>query len=267
MKIAYLGSRPLGKKILAYLLKEKEKKGKDYVDIVCIVTFKDHEIKPDGIRWWKNSLIPLAKRYKIPVVPIEKITSFKPEILISIYFYNILSAQIIASVPKGAINLHPGYIPNGLYWDWRTKKEYRGRGVLSYAILNGEKWQAVTFHYITKKIDLGPVIEYVWNKIGSKTTVWDLQKNSEKKAFNLFVKWLPRLVASKGLVKTLPIATGKYTYLTNSALLPLKRVNVNWSTKQIDRTVRAFDFPGMEPAYIVYQINNRIRKIYLRTQP
>lgn len=267
MKIAYLSSRPLGEKILRFLLAEQKKKGKGYVDIVCLVTLAEGESAPPGIeRWWKGSLRPLAKAQKIPIVPIEKVPIFKPDIIMSVYFYDIIPKKIIDAAPKGVTNLHPGYLPNARHWNKRITQAYRGTGVLSWAILNDEKWQAVTFHYITEKIDLGPVIDYAWNRIGPEATVWNLQQATEKKAFALFKKWLPKIVATKGKVKAIPAGTGKYPYFFNAKLLPLKKIDLSWPPDQIDRTIRAFDFPGREPAYFESKKNGRLKKIYLHTR-
>ena len=267
MRVAYLGSRPLAEKILKFLISQQGQKGKDYVDIVCLVTLPDKQIEPSGIdRWWQGSLKPLAQKYQIPVVDIREVPDFKPDILFSVFYYEVIPQKILNCAKKGATNLHFSYLPNALFHDKRTKNIYRGRGVLSCAILENEKWQAVTFHYITAKIDIGPVIDYAWNRISKNTTIWDLQQKSEEKAYALFKKWLPKLILSKNKVKTLPAGRKKYYYFSNKDLLPQKEINLTMPKADLDRKVRAFDFPGREPAYFKLKIGSRIKKIYLRTR-
>lgn len=267
MKVAYLTSRPLGEKILKFLIAESKKKGKDYIDIVCLVILKKNQLEKSGIdKWWKDNIENLAKNNSIPVTNIEKVPDFKPDIIFSVFYYDIIPEKIIDCAKKGTTNLHFGYLPNAKYHDKRSKNTYRGRGVLSYAILENEKYQAITFHYITKKIDLGPVIEYAWNKITNQTTVWDLQQKSEEKAFKMFKKWLPKLISSRNKVETLPMSKGKFHYFSNKDLLPLKEVNLTMSPESLNRIVRAFDFPKREPAYVKLKIGTHLKKIYLRTK-
>ena len=266
MRIAYLSSRPLGEKILEFLISEQKKKGKNYIDIVCIVTLKEGKLEKSGVdRWWDDKIPEIAKDNNIPIVSVNSVPKYKPDIIFSVFYFDIIPQKILKSVKKGATNLHFGYLPNAKYHDKRAQKTYRGRGILSFAILNDEKWQAVTFHYITEKVDLGPIIEYAWNRIGKKTTVWDLQKKSEEKAFKMFKKWLPKIVKAKKMVKTLPPGNGKYHYYSNNELLKLKRINKSLPKVEKDRIMRAFAFPGREPAYLKLKINNKTKKIYLRS--
>lgn len=245
MRVAYLASRPLGEKILKFLLNESKKRGKDYVHIVCIVTLKENELEESGVdKWWKDNIANLAKKHKIPLVSISNVPVYKPDIIFSVFYYDIIPEKILLCAKKGATNLHFGYLPNAKYHDPRTKDTYRGRGILSFAILNGEKWQAVTFHYITKKVDLGPVIDYAWNRISKKTTVWDLQKESEAKAFGLFKKWLPKIVTSETTVSSLPAGRGNYHYFSNKELLTKKIIKKNLNKEAADRVRRAFHFPN-----------------------
>ncbi len=252
MKVAYLSSRPLGEKILRFLIAESKKKGKDYIDIVCLVTLKKNQLEKSGIdKWWKDNIVKIAQKNQIPIVDIQSVPKFKPEIILSVFYYDIIPKSIIDCAKKGATNIHFGYLPNAKYHDKRTKHTYRGRGILSFAILNNEKWQAVTFHYLTGKVDLGPIIDYAWNRIDKKTTVWNLQIKSEEKAYKMFKKWFPKIVRAKSKVKTLPPGEGNYHYFSNKELLAKKNIKKIASSEQKNKIKRAFDFPNRKgPQYV-----------------
>lgn len=79
-----------------------------------------------------------------------KLADFKPDLVISIRFGQILQAPII-SVPRlGVINLHSGLLP-----------AYKGVMASFWSLLNGESHLGTTLHWITdSKIDSGQVISH-----------------------------------------------------------------------------------------------------------
>ena len=62
-------------------------------------------------------------------------------------FDQILKSDIIHLAPKGFINCHAGALPF-----------YRGRNILNWALINGEKQFGVTVHYVDEGIDTGDII-------------------------------------------------------------------------------------------------------------
>lgn len=97
-----------------------------------------------------------AQRLKIPFLVhpnvnssefIEKITPFSADLLVSMSFNQILKMDIINLAPLGFINCHAGALPF-----------YRGRNILNWALINGEKNFAVTVHYVDEGIDTGDII-------------------------------------------------------------------------------------------------------------
>lgn len=78
---------------------------------------------------------------------IGRIQTFSPEINVSMSFDQILKPAIIQLAPKGFINCHAGALPF-----------YRGRNILNWALINGEKQFGVTVHYVDEGIDTGDII-------------------------------------------------------------------------------------------------------------
>ncbi|MBE6094916.1 MAG: methionyl-tRNA formyltransferase [Schwartzia succinivorans] len=98
----------------------------------------------------------LAQKLKIPCfcVPdvnasdfLDTIRAFSVDINVSMSFDQILKSAIIQLAPKGFINCHAGALPF-----------YRGRNILNWALINGEKQFGVTVHYVDEGIDTGDII-------------------------------------------------------------------------------------------------------------
>lgn len=71
----------------------------------------------------------------------------KVDLNISMSYDQILKRPIIESADKGFINCHAGKLPY-----------YRGRNVLNWALINGEKEIGITIHYVDEGIDTGDII-------------------------------------------------------------------------------------------------------------
>ena len=81
--------------------------------------------------------------------------------------YNqILENEIINSVKKKIINCHAGKLPF-----------YRGRSILNWVLINGEKDFGITTHFINNKIDKGNIINQKIFKINKKDNFHSLLKN------------------------------------------------------------------------------------------
>ena len=76
------------------------------------------------------------------------IEDFKPDLLVSIRFGQILHEQTIQLARLGVINLHSGLLP-----------EYKGVMASFWSMMNSEKNLGTTLHWVTnRKIDTGHVI-------------------------------------------------------------------------------------------------------------
>ena len=78
---------------------------------------------------------------------IKKIKRFECDIFVSMSYDQIFSDELINLTPLKIINCHAGHLPR-----------YRGRNVLNWVLINGEKNFYITIHYIDKNIDTGPII-------------------------------------------------------------------------------------------------------------
>lgn len=78
---------------------------------------------------------------------LEQISRFECDIYVSMSFNQIFRSKIISQTPMGIINCHAGKLPF-----------YRGRNVLNWALINGEKDFGVTVHYVDDGVDTGDII-------------------------------------------------------------------------------------------------------------
>jgi len=96
----------------------------------------------------KEHDIPLLKGHNINTPEfIQLSSSFKCDLFVSMSFNQIFRKSTIEIPKLGTINCHAGMLPF-----------YRGRNVLNWAIINGEKEIGVTVHYIDEGIDTGDII-------------------------------------------------------------------------------------------------------------
>jgi len=78
---------------------------------------------------------------------VRTVKMLTPDLNLSVSYDQILKKQIIDSAPKGFINFHAGKLPY-----------YRGRNIINWAIINGEKEIGLTAHFVDEGIDTGDII-------------------------------------------------------------------------------------------------------------
>lgn len=108
---------------------------------------------------------------------IEIITKLAPDLVISVYFNQILKERLL-SIPKyGAINVHPAYLP-----------DYKGVSPVFWALVNGEKFTGVSVHAIDKGVDTGDILSQAKVSIDRADTEDSLYWRCSKKGALLVVK-------------------------------------------------------------------------------
>lgn len=265
-RIIFIGSRPVSVKILKNIAKHIKDHEKNWIKITVLTNSDDSP--PKGVvKWWHRGGLEkeaIKKGFKV-IKSLSQVAGEPFDLGISVFSTDIIPESIIKNISGGIINIHFGYLPTVDYsllegsphgeGEPYSKGTYRGSNVLTHAILNKEKWQAVTLHFISKKIDIGPIIDRTWNRITSKTTAWDLQQASEGKALNLFDKYFPLLIDSPSKIILQKPGLLKYPYYNRSLLQKIKLLDSNVSKKNLDLIARALSFPNTEPPYFIE--NNR----------
>ncbi len=120
-----------------------------------------------------NRIKEIALGHHTPVLQPENVNS--PESLAALRGLNadlfvvaaygqILSAELLAIPPRGAINVHASLLPR-----------YRGASPVAYAILQGEQETGVSIIGVEPRLDAGPIFGMVRTPIGPQETAGDLE--------------------------------------------------------------------------------------------
>jgi methionyl-tRNA formyltransferase len=121
--------------------------------ILAVIT---HEDNPNEEIWFR-SVADLAREYGIPVYTpqsvntpewIDRIRSWKPDLMFSFYYRNMIKEEILNIPPLGAFNMHGSLLPR-----------YRGRVPINWAVLHGETETGVTLHHMVKRADAGDIVD------------------------------------------------------------------------------------------------------------
>lgn len=98
----------------------------------------------------------LADRHGIPSLKTANINSqralhflraLEPDVILSVYFSQILKEPVLSLPPLGAYNVHPGWLP-----------DYKGAMNYFWVIRNGEDRAGVSVHRMDAGIDTGPLL-------------------------------------------------------------------------------------------------------------
>jgi methionyl-tRNA formyltransferase len=167
-----------------------------------------------GLEFIINKLNPnkrvakILKKYNIPIIQLsgninsEKslgiISSYKPDLLVSIAGNQIFKKPLIELAPKGCINLHTAMLP-----------KYRGLMPTFWVLKNDEKETGVSVFFIDEGIDSGPVIIQQKVKIQHQTQK-QLIKQTKRTGMELIAKAITLI--QHGDVELIPNNTDESTY-------------------------------------------------------
>jgi methionyl-tRNA formyltransferase len=89
----------------------------------------------------------------------ERIALLAPDLILSVYYRNMLSEKILQLARLGAFNLHGSLLP-----------KYRGRAPVNWAVLHGETRIGVTLHRMVRRADAGGIVAQAGVEIGPHDT-------------------------------------------------------------------------------------------------
>ncbi|MEZ8985207.1 formyl transferase [Vibrio cyclitrophicus FF160] len=226
MRIGYFADGPWSHKAIELIY---ETEGLDIVFIVPRFDTQDPVLK----EW--------ADKLDVPYIPVKDVNTpeflsvmneFKPELLVSMSFNQILRKSIIEYAPLGFINCHAGALPF-----------YRGRNPLNWALINGESSFGITVHYVDEGIDTGDIVEQRLYQIARSDNYGTLLKKAISECANVLHSAIVRI--SKGQVERVvqddihPV--GSYFGIRTFGD---EVVDFNWGAERVFNFVRAINFPG-----------------------
>lgn len=154
----------------------------------------------------------------------------------------LVTPSVLNNFTVGAINLHTG-----------LSQHYRGRWMVSWAIINNESTCGYTWHFMDNDFDTGNILLQQEFEINCNDTALSLNN----KIFNHAVEHLDRVLELSHTTGTPLVVKGKYYTKEkpfNGVIQPV------WDTAQIDRFIRAMYHPPYTPAiYIKNGVEYQVR--------
>lgn len=156
-RIIFFGYSEVGFECLSLLLERGD-------HVVALVT---HEDNPAEKIWFKTPA-SVAREKNIPVLTpekintpewIDRISALQPDLILSVYYRNMIGGKILALPRLGAFNLHGSLLP-----------KYRGRAPINWAVLHGESRIGMTLHRMVKRADAGAIVDQEGIAIGARET-------------------------------------------------------------------------------------------------
>lgn len=144
------------------------------------------------------------------------------EIVICVMFDKILGEDFIKG--RRCYNFHGGLLP-----------DYRGVGIFSWVIINGEKETGITLHELDAGLDTGPIISCKKFLVTESSTAHSLYTQGMDAMFELFKEYFHKLLIKD--YEATPVQKKPNSLYTRKMLNDFR---------DITRLVRAFHFPEKE---------------------
>lgn len=121
---------------------------------------------------------------------IKLLKKIEPDLIISVFFNQILSKEILRIPSKGCINIHPSYLPR-----------YRGIGPTFWVLSNNEKETGITIHCMGEGIDNGDILAQERIRISPRDTVHRLYLKCAQEGAKIIERVLANIENQKVVTK------------------------------------------------------------------
>lgn len=219
-------------------------------NVVGVVTQPDREVGRKKVLT-PSPIKQTAMEFNIPVITpeklrieYEKVLAFKPDIIVTCAYGQILPNEILNYPKYGCINVHASLLP-----------KYRGGAPIQRAIMNGEVKTGITIMYMNEGMDTGDMIEKKELIIENHDNYDEVSKKLSVIGTDLLEDVLPKVI--KGKIKRTIQDNEEATYA------PIikredEKLDFNKTTFEIYNHIRALSTtPG---AYAI--LDNKVVKIY-----
>ena len=195
-----------------------------------------HEDSPTEEIWF-DSVRELAVQHAIPFLTtdindshnIEQLRKIAPDFILSFYYRNMITPEVLAIPSRGALNLHGSYLPR-----------YRGRVPINWAVINGEIETGATLHYMVEKPDAGDIVDQERVAIAFTDTAHDVFVRVTGAAERVIARAWPLLRDGRAERTPMILADGNYC----SGRKPADgRIDWNKSAVQIYNLIRGVTHP------------------------
>jgi methionyl-tRNA formyltransferase len=165
-----------------------------------------HEDSPTEEIWF-DSVRELAERHAIPCLTtdindpenVARLQGIAPDFILSFYYRNMITPEVLAIPSMGALNLHGSYLPR-----------YRGRVPVNWAVINGESETGATLHYMVEKPDAGDMVDQEKVGIAFTDTAHDVFAKVTEAAVAVIARAWPLLREGRATRIPMDLASGNY---------------------------------------------------------
>ncbi len=174
------------------------------VAVPLVVT---HEDSADEQIWF-DSVARHARWHGLEVITpanantpelLARVQAARPDFLFSFYYRHMLGAELLATAPRGAFNMHGSLLPR-----------YRGRVPVNWAVLNGERETGATLHAMTVKADAGSIVDAQAVPILPDDTAVEVFRKVSVAAELTLNRALPALLAGTAVLRPQNAADASY---------------------------------------------------------
>jgi len=174
------------------------------VEVPLVVTHEDAR----GENIWFGSVAKLARSRGLDVAApddpnapefVAKVKSRRPDFLFSFYYRSMLGRPLLATAPRGALNMHGSLLP-----------KYRGRAPVNWAVLHGETRTGATLHEMVEKPDAGRIVDQEAVPIAPDDLAVDVFGKVTGAAERVLARSLPRLVDGSAELRAQDLSKGSY---------------------------------------------------------
>ncbi|PTX98501.1 formyltransferase [Opitutus sp. ER46] len=226
-RILFFGYSEVGYECLSLLLERGD-------NVVALIT---HEDNPNEKIWFKTPALAAREKGIAVYTPekvntpewIERIRELQPDLILSVYYRNMISSKILALPRLGAFNMHGSLLPR-----------YRGRAPINWAVLHGEPRIGMTLHRMVKSADAGAIVDQEGVDIGPLDTAEQAFRKVMPCARRVLARQIDALLA--GTAKETPQDDTQATYFGGRKPED-GRIDWHQSTRQIFNLIRAVTDP------------------------
>lgn len=226
MKIGYFGDGPWACHALEKIMATPE-----FAVVFIVPRYENPDL----------TLKSIAEEYEIPFIEnpdvntqdfLNIINKFHADIFVSMSFNQILKLPIINYTDHGFINCHAGALPF-----------YRGRNILNWALINGEKYFGITVHYVDEGIDTGDIMLQKFVEIDKSDNYKSVLQKSYHECSSLLLEAL--LLIYNDNVKRIKQSTiHPVGFYCGKRIDGDEWIDWKWTSKRIHNFVRALSRPG-----------------------
>jgi methionyl-tRNA formyltransferase len=226
-RILFFGYSEVGHDCLSVLLGRGD-------NVIALIT---HEDNPNEKIWFKTPALAAREKGIDVYTPekvgtpewVERIAAMRPDLILSVYYRNMISTKVLALAPLGAFNMHGSLLP-----------KYRGRAPINWAVLNGEPRIGMTLHRMVREPDAGDIVDQEGVDIGPRDTAEQAFRKVLPCARRVLARQIDALLS--GTAKETPQDASQSTYFGGRKPED-GRIDWTQTSRQIFNLIRAVTDP------------------------